>query len=121
MLIFRDYDKDKRIDRIWYKSSNIIYSECYDKENDYKELKVVFKKGMTYIYHKIDVNDYVMFVHGGLDGSNGKALNKFVKEKNYEYEKVEPTSLEELQTLLESLQEKKEKEKEQTKEEVEYL
>lgn len=44
MLIFRDYDKDKRIDRIWYKSSNIIYSECYDKENDYKELKVVFKK-----------------------------------------------------------------------------
>ena len=117
MLIFRDYDKDNRIDRIWYKSSNIIYSECYDKENDYKELKVVFKKGMTYIYHKIDVNDYVMFVNEGLDGSNGKALNKFVKEKNYEYEKVEPTSLEELQTLLESLQEKKEKE--QTKEEVE--
>lgn len=30
------------IDRTWYKSSNILYSECIDNDNKPKTLKVVF-------------------------------------------------------------------------------
>ena len=46
----------------------------------------------TYLYKDVDVNDYVLFVHGGTDGSNGKALNKFIKK--YEYEKLENSNKE---------------------------
>lgn len=108
MIIFRDYDKEKRIDRVWYQSSHIIYSECEDKENDLKTLKIVFKGGKTYVYKGVDVNDYVMFVHGGIDGSNGKALNKFIIPK-CEYQKVEDTDLTELQKELEALQQPEKK------------
>ena len=108
MIIFRDYDKEKRIDRVWYQSSHIIYSECQDIENDFKILKIVFKGGKTYVYKGVNVNDYVMFVHGGTDGSNGKALNKYIIPK-CECEKVEDTDLSELQKELETLQTPKEK------------
>lgn len=100
MIVFRYYDKDAKIDRAWYNSSNVLYSECEDIENDYKVLKVVFKGGATYKYTNVDVNDYLMFMAGGLDGSNGKALNKFIKAK-CPYEKVEDTSPEQLNGLLE--------------------
>ena len=80
MIILRDYNEEKRLDRAWYSSSNIVYSECDDNKDNYKTLRVVFKNGSCYEYKNIDVMDYLMFMHGGLDGSNGKALNKFIKE-----------------------------------------
>lgn len=95
MIKIRKYDSDKRIDYIWYDSSNILYSECLDNENDFKTLKVVFKNGQSYIYKKVDVHDYVQFVHGGLEGSNGKALNSIIKPK-YEFEKGEKVDITEL-------------------------
>lgn len=110
MILLRDFDKEKKLDRVWYDSSNIIYSECEDN-NDLKTLKVVFKKGLTYLYKKVDTNDYVMFVHGGLDGSNGKALNQFIKPK-CEYERIEDTDLVALNEELErmkSIEEEKKK------------
>lgn len=100
MILYRKYEDKK--DRIWYDSSNILYSECDDNENDYKTLRVTFKNGGTYQYNKVDVNDYVAFVHGGLDGSNGKALNKIIKGK-YEFEKLEPLNASELITEMERL------------------
>ena len=100
MLIFRYYDEENRVDHAWYDSSNIVYSACEDKVDDLKTLKVVFKNGATYLYKKVDVNDYLMFMAGGLDGSNGKALNKFIKNK-CEYEKVEDTDLAALNGQLE--------------------
>ena len=82
MILFRDFNEKTRMDRVWYDSSMIIYSECYDKpDTPLKDLKVTFKNGATYEYKDVDVNDYVAFVHGGLDNSNGKALNKFIKPK----------------------------------------
>ena len=81
MIIFRDYDKENRLDRVWYDSSNIVYTECDDKENDYKTVRAVFKNGSMYEYKKVDVNDYVRFIAGGLEGSNGKAFNQFIKNK----------------------------------------
>lgn len=108
MVLLREYDEEKKLDRVWYKSSNIVYSECEDRQDEYKVLRVVFKNGATYQYNKVDVNDYVMFVHGGTDGSNGKALNKFIKPK-CEFEKLENMDVSELdkemQLILESKKE----------------
>ena len=113
MIIFRYYDEDERIDRAWYDSSNVLYSECEDKVNELKVLRVVFKNGATYVYKNVNVNDYLMFMAGGLDGSNGKALNKFIKAK-CECEKVCETDIAQLRAQLEYYKQvKKEKEKNQ--------
>lgn len=105
MVIFRNYDEEKRLDRVWYDSSNILYSECDDNLNDYKTLRVTFKNGATYEYKDVDVNDYVLFVHGGIDGSNGKTLNKVIKPK-YEFERLQNLSVDELITEMNELKKK---------------
>lgn len=78
MSVILNVYKDN-VDYTWYDSSNVLYSECYDKDNDLKDLKIVFKGGRTYLYEKIDVNDYLMFRN---DLSQGKALNKFIIVKD---------------------------------------
>lgn len=111
MIIHRDYNEEKKLDRVWYNSSSIFYSECEDRLNELKVLRVVFNNGSTYQYNDVDVNDYVMFVHGGLDGSNGKALNKFIKPK-CEFVKLENSDKELLTEEMNKLiEEKKNKEK----------
>ncbi len=105
MIIFRKYDEKEHIDHVWYQSSNIVYSECLDTINELKTLTVIFKNGKRYQYKEVDVNDYVMFMHGGLDGSNGKALNKFIKNK-YECEKLDDVSTDYAEKLLEEYQKK---------------
>lgn len=102
MVIFRHYDKEKKLDRAWFDSSNVIYSECDDNDNALKTLRIVFKKGDMYEYKDVDVKDYLMFIAGGLDGSNGKAFFKFIKPK-YEVKKLEPVDLEVLKTEMEEL------------------
>lgn len=115
MFLFRYYDKENLIDRVWYKSSNILFSECEDVKDKLKILTVVFKSGATYKYYDVDVNDYVMFVHGGLDGSNGKALNKFIKPKCQKYERVEDRDPEKVMNDMEKYKKiaKEEKNKEE--------
>jgi hypothetical protein len=107
MLIERNYNKETRIDKAWYTSSNIVYSECIDHEDDFKTLKVVFKNGACYEYYKVSVQDYLMFMHGGLDGSNGKALNSFIKSKKYEYKRIDDKDLTQLNEELEKLTKEK--------------
>lgn len=109
MITFRYYDKDEKVDRIWYSSSNILYSECDDKTDDFKELRITFKNGDTYAYKKVDVNDYVLFAHGGIDASNGKAFWKIIRPK-YEAEKIGKKTAEEINSLMEFYKEKKNKE-----------
>jgi hypothetical protein len=102
MILHRDFNEEKKLDRIWYDSSMIVYSECYDNPNSpLKELRVTFKNGATYKYNDVDVNDYVMFVHGGIEDSNGKALNKYIKPK-YECERIEDKDIELLKEELEN-------------------
>ena len=113
MLLKRDYNQEKRLDWAWYSSSNIIYSECDDHENDYKTLRVTFKNGACYEYYKVSVQDYLMFMHGGLDGSNGKALNKFVKANQYEYKRIDDSDLNLINEELEKLAKEKIVENEQ--------
>ena len=82
--MFNYYAND--VDHTWYDSSNIKYSECIDKENSLKTLKVVFNNGSQYEYRGVDVNDYLMFRE---DMSQGKALGKYIKSKGYEYSKLD--------------------------------
>jgi len=105
MILFREFNEEEKIDRIWYQSSMIVYSECYDKpDTPLKDVTVVFKNGSSYLYKDINVNDYVSFVHRGLDGSNGKALNKFIKPNCSEYQRLEDVDMAELQRKLEEKQ-----------------
>ena len=82
--IFNYYSKD--VDKCWYNSSNIKYSECIDKDGELKTVKIVFANGTQYQYNKVNVQDYLLFRE---NTSQGKALNKFIKSKGYEYEKLE--------------------------------
>ena len=87
--IFNFYTKDKNgndIDRVWYQSSNIKYSECVDYDNELKTLRVVFNNGTQYEYKNVDVRQYLSFREAA---SQGKALNESIKSKGYEYEKLE--------------------------------
>ena len=91
--IFNLYAKNKDgndVDRTWYQSSNIKYSECIDNDNALKTLKVVFNNATQYEYKGVEVNQYLLFRDAA---SQGKALNEFIKPKGYEYEKLENADL----------------------------
>jgi len=93
--VFNFYANDT--DKTWYQSSNIRYSECIDHDNELKTLKVVFNNGTQYQYDKVDVRDYLLFRDAS---SQGKALNEYVKSKEYEYEKLENADLAALDSEL---------------------
>lgn len=102
MIIGNIFDEKTNTDKTWYESSNILYSECVDNKDSLKTLVVTFKNGSTYQYNDVDVNDYVLFKHGGIDQSQGKAFHKHIKPK-YEFVKLENRNVslinEELETL----------------------
>jgi hypothetical protein len=101
-LIISKYNEEQRIDKCWYDSSNIIFSETFDKQNELKEIIIVFKGGRAYKYLNVNVNDIVLFKHGGVSGSIGKAFEQYLKK--YPFEKLENYNLaileEEKQKLL---------------------
>jgi len=78
------------VDKTWYDSSNVVYTECIDNENKPKTLKVVFSNGTQYQYNDVDVRDYLLLRE---NSSQGKALNRLIKEKKYEYKKLENADL----------------------------
>ena len=67
------------------------------------DLYVTFKTGATYLYKDVAFEDYVLFIGGGTDFSQGKTLNKIIKPK-YQVEKMEkgPT-IQELNEQLETI------------------
>lgn len=101
-LIISKYNEEQRVDKCWYDSSNIIFSKTIDKQNELKEIIVVFKGGRAYKYLNVNVNDIVLFKHGGVSGSIGKAFDQYLKK--YPFEKLENYDLrvleEEKQNLL---------------------
>lgn len=86
--IFNVYSND--VDRTWYQSSNIKFSECIDHDNQLKTLKVVFNNGTQYRYDKVDVRDYLLFRDAE---SQGKALNQYIKPKGYAYIRLDNADL----------------------------
>lgn len=91
--ILSKYEND--LDKVWYDSSNILYSECDDKENELKTVRVTFKNGSTYEYYDIKVNDYLLFRE---DASNGKAFYKYIK--NHEFKKLDNRDVDVLKNEL---------------------
>lgn len=100
------YEND--VDKAWYDSSTVVYSECDDKENSLKTVKVVFKNGSTYLYKDVKVNDYLLFRESA---SQGKAIHRIFN--GYEYEKIENSDvnllLEEYDKLIERIKEEQNK------------
>lgn len=90
MILKTFYDDKELVEKVWYDSSSVLYSEFYEHQNDnFGELFVTFKNGSTYHYSNVDmVHDYILFKNGGTEGSQGKALNQFIKNK-YQFEKME--------------------------------
>lgn len=97
MLLNSFYNENTRTDKAWFDSSNIVYSEFVEDPNKNEgDLYVTFKNGATYKYKNVQITpDYVMFKHGGLEGSHGKALNAHIKPK-YEFEKVDNRDVDKL-------------------------
>ena len=93
--IAKYYDKQTLTEKVWHNSSMLKYTEMVEDPNEnYGDLTVVFNNGSTYKYKKVSLGDYVIMVGGGLTGSNGKTFNKVIKERGYEYNKLEPLSSE---------------------------
>lgn len=94
MIIFNKYIN--KVDHVWYDSSNIIYSQCYDSEGPEKTLKIVFKEGRTYLYKGVSDTDYVMFK---MAESNGSMFNKIIKK--YQGVRISDTDLGKLDEVKE--------------------
>lgn len=93
--IFGFYANDE--DQQWYQSSNVRYSKCFDHDNNLKTLRVVFNNGTQYEYKNVSVQDYLFFRDST---SQGKALNQYIKGKNYEYEKLDNVDMQTLEDEL---------------------
>ena len=88
MILKKIYNNDTRTQRVWYDSSMIAYTEMIEDEYENKgDLHVTFKNGSTYVYKDVLLEDYILFIGGGTDASQGKTLNKVIKSK-YEFERV---------------------------------
>lgn len=85
------------VDHTWYDSSNVLYTECIDTDEERKILKVVFSNGSQYQYKDVPVMDYLVFRE---DASQGKALNRIIKSGKYPYEKLENANVELLKEEL---------------------
>lgn len=96
MIVYNRYVNQE--DHVWYDSSNIVYSKCYDSQNTpAKTLKIVFKQGRTYVYRNVDANDYVRFK---TSQSTGKAFNELVKK--YDAVRIADTDIDKLNELQET-------------------
>lgn len=84
------------VEHIWYESSNLVYSACYNGARQEKTLKVVFKGGRTYVYKDVDVNDYMAYTR--TYSSNGSAFNTYIVKK-YKGIRVSDTDAEKLEEL----------------------
>ena len=101
MIIKKIYDESTKTQKIWYDSSMIYYTEMVESETENKgNLFVVFKNGQKYVYKDVRFEDYIVFINGGTDASQGKTLNKVIKSK-YDYEKVGDANMEALKLELE--------------------
>lgn len=103
-ILGKTYDPETRTDKVWYESSNVVFSKFIENEFDNNgQLYVTFKNGATYHYKDVDmVTDYLLFKSGGIDNSQGKTLNKQIKGK-YEYERVGDMDVQLLKEELENL------------------
>lgn len=100
MILKKIYIEEEKTQKVWYDSSMIVYSEM--KENEFEnigDLTITFKNGATYTYMDVSFEDYMVFIGGGTDASQGKTLNKVIKGK-YDYKRIEDRNVQELLTEM---------------------
>jgi hypothetical protein len=90
-LITSEYNEEMRIDKCFYNSSNVLYSECDDKLNEFKDIKITFSDGRNYLYEGVNVVDYLLFKNSI---SQGKDLFKYIAVKKSGVDKHKTTRLE---------------------------
>lgn len=91
--LFKYYNDD--LEKVWYQSSNIKYSEIDDKDNSLKVLRIVFNGGTMYQYEDVDVYDYLKFRDAD---SQGKAFAQYIRK--YKCEKLEAPDLKAIEEEL---------------------
>lgn len=105
MVLKKIYDEKTKTQKAWFDSTMIFYTEMVEYENENKgDLFVTFKNGTTYKYTGVSFEDYVLFIGGGTDASQGKTLNKVIKSK-YEYEKIGDADLDKLREEMNRVEE----------------
>lgn len=115
MIVYNHYTDNQ--DYTWYDSSNVIFSKCYDRpDNKLKSLKIVFKNGRTYVYHDVEINDYLSFKTAE---SNGKAVTTYIIKK-YQGVRITDTDTVKLEELKQSFIEDTEKISETPMKEMTY-
>ena len=87
---------ENNLDKTWYDSTNILYSECDDIVDSLKKVRVYFSTGRVYEYKDVNVNDYLMFREGL---SQGKSFNKYLRK--YECERIEDCNINDIKEQLE--------------------
>jgi hypothetical protein len=103
MILKKFYDEKTHTQKVWYDSSMIFYSEMVENETSNSgNLFITFKNGSKYVYKNVMFEDYLVFIAGGTDVSQGKTLNKVIKSK-YDYEKLEDSNLDELRDEMNKL------------------
>lgn len=107
MILNKIYDEKTKTQKVWYDSTMIVYTEMVEDEYENKgDLYVTFKNGSTYVYKDVTFEDYILFIAGGTDASQGKTLNKVIKSK-YEFEKGEQKNVQDLIDEMNRLNEEK--------------
>lgn len=105
MILKKIYEEKTKTQKVWYDSTMILYTEMveYDDENK-GDLYVTFNNGTTYKYTGVSFEDYLVFIGGGTDASQGKTLNKVIKNK-YEYEKIGNTDVQKIKDDMDKAEE----------------
>lgn len=107
MVLKKIYDEKTKTQKIWYDSTMILYTEMVEDESENKgDLFVTFNNGITYKYKDVSFEDYLVFVGGGTDASQGKTLNKVIKSK-YDYEKIGNADVEKIKADMNAAEEEK--------------
>lgn len=108
MKIYSTYDNESLIEKTWYDSSTVLYSECKDIPNANKELKIIFNNGRCYIYKDVDVFDYLKFRESS---SQGKSIGQYITKKKdgknvYECTRLDDVDIDKIKKEKEILSEK---------------
>ena len=105
MILKKIYDENTKTQKVWYDSTMIVYTEMVEDEFENKgDLYVTFKNGSTYVYKDVTFDDYILFIAGGTDASQGKTLNKVIKSK-HDFEKGEQKNIQDLMDEMNRLDE----------------
>ena len=100
MIVFKTYDDNTKTDTAWVQSSNIVYTRMVENETENTgNLFITFKNGATYKYKDVTFEDYLVFIGGGVDMSQGKTFFKIIKPK-YDCERVDDENVEKINEML---------------------